>query len=227
MKRRRLVGRVDADDLLIAAERVDRDVERDRVNVEAALGVHGLRRGPQLEQVEDGLNIGIEAVVTLAGEREIAALELGNGLRRVAVEIALVADAVPGRLLTVVIAVVSRRGVSLVVRGDDSASETSRTAAALVDPVHGVALDEILRGIADITDDAEIRLQNRVAVAIGRVELELIALRGAAFRHVLSGGDADLVEDVVVEVVLVRADARFLVRVDRQGRRQVFLSVTL
>ena len=61
------------------------------MDVEPALGVDGLARRPQLQQVEDRLDVGIEAVVPLAGEGDVAVLELGDRLRRVPVEVALVA----------------------------------------------------------------------------------------------------------------------------------------
>ena len=96
-----------------------------------------------------------------------------------------------------------------------------------VDLVHRVALDEVLRRVADVGDHAEVRLQDRVAVPVGRVELELIGVGRATLRHVVSGGDANLVEDVVVEVVLVRTDARLLVRVDRERGGQILAAEPL
>ena len=47
------------------------------------------------------------------------------------------------------------------------------------------------------------------------------------FGHVISGRHANLVEDVVVEVVLVGADARLLVRVHRERGREVLAAVLL
>ena len=47
------------------------------------------------------------------------------------------------------------------------------------------------------------------------------------FATSLSGGDANLVEHVVIEVVLVRADARLLVRVDGERRRQILAAEAL
>ena len=35
----------------------------------------------QLQQIEDRLDVGVEPVVALAGEREVAVLELGDRLR--------------------------------------------------------------------------------------------------------------------------------------------------
>ena len=68
----RLVVRVDADHLLIAADLAERDRQRHQVNVEAALGV--LARGAKRQQIEDRLDVGVEAVVTLTGERGVAAI---------------------------------------------------------------------------------------------------------------------------------------------------------
>ena len=101
-------------------------LERDGVDVEAALGVHGLARPAQLQQIEDRLHVGIEAVVALAGEGEVAVL------RASAIDCAcsdrgrFVGDAVPGRLLAVVVLVVLRRRVTLVVRRHDPAAEARR-----------------------------------------------------------------------------------------------------
>ena len=158
--------RVDADDLLVAADLVERDVERHRVDVEAALRVHGLAGRAQLQQIEDGLDVGIEAVVPLAGEGEVAVLELGDRLRRVAIEVALVADAVLGGLLAVVVAVVLGVAFPWLLGGTMPRPSRVDRAGAPVDLVDGVALDQVLRGVADVADHAEIRLQDRVAVPV-------------------------------------------------------------
>ena len=98
---------------------------------------------------------------------------------------------------------------------------------ARVDLVYGVSLDEILRGIADIADDAEVRLQDRVAVAVGRVEAELIRIRRAPLCHVIARCHADFVEHVVIEVVLVGTDARFFVRIHRESSREIWPAISL
>ena len=84
-----------------------------------------------------------------------------------------------------------------------------------------VGLHQILRAHHPRLDDAEIRLQDRLLVLELRVELELITERRAPCRHVAAGGDVNLVEHVVVEVVLVWADARLLEGVDAERRDQL------
>src|SRR5262249_40289010 len=148
--------RIDADDLLIAAELVDRNVERQRVDVESALRVHGRVRGTQLQQVEDRLDVGVEPIVSLAGERAVSVVEPGDRLRRVEIQLAFSGHAVLCRLLPIVVAVVLRRSVALVVWRYDPTAQARDAARAPVHLVDRVALDEILRGVADVADDAEI-----------------------------------------------------------------------
>jgi hypothetical protein len=55
----------------------------------------------------------------------------------------------------------------------------------------------------------------------------LIRNRVGPGREVGPSGDEDLVEDVVVEIVLVRSDARFLMGIDPEGDLQEFLAAAL
>ena len=87
---------------------------------------------------------------------------------------------------------------------------------AMVHLRNGVGLHQVLVGIAGVIYDPEIRLQNRVPVSKRRVEFELVAERGPTSGYIVTGGNADLIQHVVVEVVLVRADARFLVGIHAQ-----------
>jgi hypothetical protein len=81
----------------------------------------------------------------------------------------------------------------------------------------GVGLHEVLRRVADVVNHAEIGLQNRVLVLERGVELELVAQRGLARRHVVAGRNVDLIKHVVVEVVFVRPDAGLLMRINAEG----------
>ena len=56
------------------------------MDVEPALRVLGHAGAAQLQQVEHRLDVGVEAVVTLAGERPVVPVELGDRLQRVAIE---------------------------------------------------------------------------------------------------------------------------------------------
>ena len=69
---------VNAGDLLIAPELVDRDRERHQVQIEPALRV--LAGVAQRQQVEDRLDVGVEAVIPLAGESYMAAVQRCDGL---------------------------------------------------------------------------------------------------------------------------------------------------
>ena len=89
----------------------------------------------------------------------------------------------------------------------------------------GVGLHQVLIGVADVVNDTKVRLQDRVLVSERRIELELVAQRGSARSYVVSGGNADLIEHVVIEVVLVWADARFLVGVHAQRGNKTLRSV--
>jgi hypothetical protein len=70
-------------------------------------------------------------------------------------------------------------------------------------------------------------LQDRVAVPERRIELELIGERRPAFRHIVACRETNFVEDIVVEVVLVRTDAGLLVRIDGEGRCEIFAAEAL
>src|SRR4029079_3660146 len=108
--------------------------------------------------------------------------------------------------LAIVALVVEGGGVALIVRRDDAPAEYRLLAGAMVDLGDAVVLREVLVRVADVLNHAEIRLENGVRILEARRELELIADRGAAGVEVVSGGDVDLVEHVVVEVVLIRPD---------------------
>src|SRR5262249_53205283 len=71
-------GREYADGLLIAAEFTQGNAQGHQVYVEPTLRVFA--RIAQLQQVEDRLNISIEAVITLPGKRRVAVGERRDGL---------------------------------------------------------------------------------------------------------------------------------------------------
>ena len=206
-------GGPDAGHLLIAADLAERDRQRHQVNVEPALGV--LARRAKLQQIEDRLDVGVEAVVTLTGKRGVAAIEGGDRLSRIPIEIARDGDAIPGRVLAVVILVVERRGIPLVVRWDDAAPEDLAPVPAVIHLRHAIALCQVLRRIVHVLDDAQVRLEDGLRVLERRVETELVAVRRTPGLHVVvAGGDVDLVQHVVVEVELVGPDAGLLEGID-------------
>ena len=95
----------------------------------------------------------------------------------------------------------------------------------VVDPGHRVGLNQILGGVAHVVDDAEVRLQDGLAVPEPGREPELVAVRRASCREIRTGGDVNLVEHVIAEVVPVRSHARFFVRIHGERRRKVLLTV--
>src|SRR5262249_53002958 len=121
--------------------------------VESTLGVFA--RIAQLQQVENRLHIGIEAVIALPGERRIAVGERRDGLLGVFVQFGAGRDAFARRVLAVVAFVVEGRGVTLVVRRNDACAERRRRARAVVELPDGVGLCQVLRRVVHVVDDAE------------------------------------------------------------------------
>ena len=190
------------------------------VNVEPALRV--LAGRPKRQQVEDRLHVGIEAVVALAGKREVPEVERRERLLRIAIERGLAVDAVLRRILSVVALVVERCGIALVVGRDDTGPEEYLLVVSAVDLRHPVTLRQILGRIVDVLDDPEVGLENRLPVLERRVEPELVGVgRATCLDVVVADRHVDFVQDAVVEVVPVGPDARFLERVDgqRDGER--------
>ncbi len=91
----------------------------------------------------------------------------------------------------------------------------------------GVGLHQVLISVPDVIDNTKVRLQDRVLVPERRIEFELVAQRGSARSYVVSGRNVDLVEHIVIEVVLVWADARFLVGVHAQRGDKTLRSVLI
>src|ERR1051326_1182418 len=120
------------------------------MNVESALGV--LAGRTKLQQVEHRLDVRVKAIVALAGESDVTAAQVRDGLRRVTVQSSLRGHAVAGRILAVVALVVKRSGDALIIWRNDTGAQTS---AAVVVPamVHlrdGVGLHQILGRVADV-----------------------------------------------------------------------------
>ena len=196
-----------------------------QVNVESPLRVLAWRT--QLKQVKDGLDVGIETIVTLSSECNVAIVQRRDRLQGVFIQFSLRGNPVFGRILAIVALVVKRRGDALVVGRNDACAQDGGPAMPVIDLGHAVGLCQVLRGVADILDNPEVRLKDRARVFVIGLETKLVTQRGFALRHVIADGDMDLVEDVVVEIVLVRSDARFLVRVNAKSSHQDFRPVFL
>ena len=102
-----------------------------------------------------------------------------------------------------------------------------RWPAAVIDLGHRVELRQVLVRVVHVVDDAEVGLQDGAAVLVPRREAELVRERRPAGGHVLPQRHVNGVEHVVVEVELVRADARLLERIDAERRHQRLASVLL
>ena len=83
-----------------------------------------------------------------------------------------------------------------------------------------VGLGEVLSRVANIVDDAQIRLKDCPFVLELRFEFELVTERRFARCEVGSSRHVDFIQHVVVKVVFVRPDARLLVRIYPQRRHQ-------
>ena len=130
----------------------------------------------------------------------------------ITIELAFRGDAVLRGVVAVVALIIKGSSYALIVRGNHTRSkDRAMIVMAMVHFGDGVGLNEVLIGIADVVNDTKVRLQDRVLVSERRIEFELVAQRGSARSYVVSGRNVDLVEHIVIEVVLVWADARFLV----------------
>src|SRR6185436_20874302 len=99
----------------------------------------------------------------LAGESDVTAAEVRDGLRRVTIQCRLCGHAVLRRIFAVVALIVEWRGDALVIgrNGARAKRGAALVAPAMVNLRNGIGLYEVLRRVADVVDDAEIRLQNR------------------------------------------------------------------
>src|SRR6266568_1225775 len=104
--------------LLVSAQLADRDGQRHEMDVEAALRV--LARRTQLEQIENGLNVRVKTVVTLAGESEVTVAQIRDRFPSVTIQVRFSSHAVLGPVFAIVALVVIRRGDALIVGRDDA-----------------------------------------------------------------------------------------------------------
>jgi hypothetical protein len=96
-----------------------------------------------------------------------------------------------------------------------------------IDLGDSVRLNEVLplEGHAiKFTNNGQVGIQNRVPVLECGRELELIADGRLARGEVTPGGDVDFVKHIVVEVVYVGPDPRFLVGIDGERDDERFLA---
>ena len=194
-------GCIDADDLLVTAQFAHRNHERHEVNVEPALGI--LARRTKLQEIEYGKDIPIETIVTLPCKREVTVAQVLDRLCCVTIQLSLRGDAVLRGIVPVVALIIKRSGNALIVRRNGTSSKQRTTVVlAMVHFSDGIRLHQVLSGVPDIVNDAKVRLQDCVPVPERRVKRELVAQRGSASSYVATGGNADLIEHVVIEVVL-------------------------
>ena len=81
---------------------------------------------PETQQIKDGVDIGVEAVVPLAGKGDVAfsfPIEFENGLLRIAIELIKRRNAIFGGLVAIVALIVKGRGDALIVRRNDSRAQ--------------------------------------------------------------------------------------------------------
>src|SRR6185369_4984197 len=69
---------IDADGLQLTAEVGKRDVEDNRMDIEAALRV--LAGAAELEEIKDRLDVAVKTIVALAGKGTVALAQCRNGL---------------------------------------------------------------------------------------------------------------------------------------------------
>src|SRR5438876_7221791 len=215
---------IDANNLLVTAQFGDRNHQRHEVDVEPALRV--LARRTKLQEIEYGQDVGIETIVTLACECEVTAAQVLDCLRGVTIQLSFRGDAVLRGIAAVVALIIKRSGNTLVVWRNGARSE-QRTMIMLV-MVHfrnAVGLYQVLISVSDVVDHPEVRLQNRIPVSERRVVFELVAERRCAESNVVPGGNVNLIEHVVIEVVLVRSDAGLFVWVHAQRGDKTLHSV--
>jgi hypothetical protein len=142
-------------------------------------------------------------------------------LRRITIQLASCSDAVLGWIVAVVTLIIKRGGDTLIIGRDYARSEhRAMIVLAMVHLGNGVGLHQILISVSDVVNDAKIRLQDCVLIPECRIEFELVTQRGSASSYVATSSDADLIEHVIIEVVLVWSDARLFVRINAQRSHQ-------
>jgi hypothetical protein len=161
-------------------------------------------------------------------KREVTVAQVLDRLRGVTIQRSFRGDAVLRGIVPVVALIIKGSGNPLIVgRNGTSSKQRATVVLAMVHFSDGIRLHQVLSGVPDIVNDAKVRLQDCVPIPERRVKRELVAQRGSASSYVATGGNADLIEHVVIEVVLVWADAGLFVRVNAQRGNQAFYSVSI
>src|SRR5262249_21053648 len=208
----------DACQLHVAAEVPDWNFQRHEMNVESPLRI--LARLAQPEEIEDRLDVGIEAIITLAGKGNVTIVQVSDGLARVAIQLRFGRDAESGRILTIVSLVVIGRGVTLVVGRHHARTQYSCVTRAVVDLRYPVCLSQILIRIADILNYAEIRLKNRIDILEIGLEFESIGIGSATCSNVPTKSNMDFIPYVVIKIVFVWTDAGLFMGIDAESDDQ-------
>src|SRR5262245_3741301 len=107
--------------------------------VEPRLRIDSILRS-QLEKIEDRLNIGIEAVITLTGECRVTVPEIKDRLLRILIQFPGGCDAFSCRVLAIVTLVVERCCVALVVGWNNACPKNSTLTSPMVDLRDGISL---------------------------------------------------------------------------------------
>ncbi len=180
------------------------------MDVKTRLAIERLVRAGEREQVEDGLDVGVEAVVALAGESEVATFHRGDALGGIMVQLGGVGHPVLGQTIAVVTRVVERCGYAFVVGRADAAAEHLVSAGGIDHPMDVVGLDEVLVGVAHVIDHAQYSCTERCRTSGTWSGSESGRCRWSGPRHVVTDGDVEGIAHVVVEVEFVRPDAGLL-----------------
>src|SRR5205823_8702524 len=118
-------------------------------------------------------------------------------------------------IFSVVTLIVERGNEPLVIWRHDARSENGAVVTgAVVDLRDRVGLHEVLRCVVHMLNHAGIVIQRRIAILGPAAELKLVADCRTSGGHVLAESYVDLIKDGVVEVQLVRPDARFFKRIN-------------
>ncbi len=178
-----------------------------------------------MEEVKDGLNVRVKAIIALAGESGVTVAQVRDGFTGVAIQLRFCRDSIFCGVFAVIVHVVIWSGDALVVGRNDSCAEQRAHAGVMIQLGDSVGLGQILPGVTHVLNHTNVGLKDGVSVLVAGGKTELVAKRGAPGCPVASEGDVDLIEHVGVEVILVRPDARLFKGIDSQGGDQGFNAV--
>src|SRR5690349_2221560 len=130
------------------------------MDVEATLRIFA--RGAQLQEIEYCLDVGIETIVSLTCEGDVASSQIGDGLAGITVQLCFGGDPVFGRIFTIVTLIVIRSSDSLVVRRNNARAQERPLTGPMIQLGHGVGLRQILCRITDILNHTKVRLEDGV-----------------------------------------------------------------